>query len=210
MARIDEATKKELRKTAEEITKELTPAIKQIYTSVVEEFHLEMSRAYDEIIRQFYTYTTTTYYRHNEGVGTGKGKNLYEAFLSEVEYSGEYANYYFVKIMPDFMESKNYKIDDAGKVLDMVLRGYRSPLDLAKRSVRSRNGTSEANYYSAKGSFLAGGHNNFRAKITFYGRELEGTPLEILKEITKTADAFVMGRCNKIIDSELKDIQKLL
>lgn len=207
MAKIDAETKKELKKMAEEITNELTPVIKEIYTNAVEEFHLELSKAFDEIIRQFYTYKTTSYYRHNEGIGTGKGKNLYESFLSEVEYKGEYADHYLVRVVPDFMESKNYKTT-ADQVLDMVLNGYRSPLGKVGEKTKLHN-HNKKKYYQAQKIFL-NKNNEFRAKIEFNGQEMEGTPLEILTRITNVADVFVMSRCNKILDSEFKNIQKLL
>ena len=104
--------------------KVVDPAI----TLTAEQIVRDLSNAFDKCIDNFYLYKTTSYYRHEVGVGTGNGINLYRANQFRVNYSGKYAKSIHFGWNGNDMDG--YKLHGVGSVdrehvLDSVMNGIR-------------------------------------------------------------------------------------
>lgn len=150
----------------EELLGNLKPLMMEASTYAAEMVKMEYSKAFDEIIRQYYLYKTTSYYRHEVGVGTGTGVNLYRANNISLEYDNGYASGLVLDINADDMDG--YYGYSKNKVLDNVLKGIRG-VEFAGSSLN--------------GKFMFF-HDEFEAKdVSFYGIKYSGTPIEIFQQI---------------------------
>ena len=85
----------------------------------IQELYEEAVNLYDSLIEQYYKYETKSYYRHNAGVGTGWGDNLYYGkdfyidnnFDLNIEFNGK--------------NMEKYKNDTRDEVLSIVKAGFR-------------------------------------------------------------------------------------
>lgn len=98
-----------------------------------EEILKEAKQMYDVFIDQYYKYKTTSYYRHDVGIGTGTGMNLYRAqdFGFDTSVSDQYqdmgivANLKNVKIKYNPNNMAKYRKFPRARVLDMIINGIR-------------------------------------------------------------------------------------
>lgn len=98
-----------------------------------EEILKEAKRMYDVFIDQYYKYKTTSYYRHDVGIGTGTGMNLYRAqdfgfdttTIDEYQDRGIIVNLKNVKIKYNPNSMAKYRKFPRARVLDMIINGIR-------------------------------------------------------------------------------------
>ena len=148
----------------ENLLENIYPCIIAASDYAAERVKIEYSKAFDEMIRQYYLYKTTSYYRHEVGVGTRTGVNLYRASNFKLDYDDGYE----ILIDINAKDMDEYYGYSKEKVLDNVLDGIRG-VEFAGSSLNGR--------------FMFF-HDEFRAKsINFYGIKYNGTPREILDQI---------------------------
>ena len=119
-------------------TNELEKVCDEYATQVLYE---EAVNLYDSLIEQYYRYETKSYYRHNAGVGTGYGENLYYGknfYIDEIgglniEFSGEQMEKY-----------RNDKKVTREEVLNIVKAGYRG---VPGKWLRPWSGSFEGDYF---------------------------------------------------------------
>ena len=70
---------KEVKKYAKNEKKEFVKIAIKAKHDVFKELHRETSSIFDKCIDQYYRYKTTSYYRHETGIGSRTGINLYRA-----------------------------------------------------------------------------------------------------------------------------------
>ena len=122
---IERASDRFLKSSAKISEKELNKANEEILE--------EAKRMYDVFIDQYYKYKTTSYYRHDVGIGTGTGMNLYRAqdfgfdtvTIDEYQDRGIIANLKNVKIKYNPNSMAKYRKFPRARVLDMIINGIR-------------------------------------------------------------------------------------
>lgn len=122
-----------------------------------------LSKTYDLIIDQYYEYRTTSYYRHETGIGTGTGINLYRSNNINT-YKDR------IKIEIDARDMDGYPGMNKEKVLDMILNGI--------RGVPNHKGS------SLNGRFMFQ-NMNFQANIPDRFGKIEGTPRQVMAEMCR-------------------------
>ena len=123
-----------------------------------------LSKTYDLIIDQYYEYRTTSYYRHETGIGTGTGLNLYRSNNKINTYTDR------LRLEIDARDMDGYHRMNKEKVLDMILNGI--------RGVPNHKGS------SLNGRFMFQ-NMNFQANIPDRFGNIEGTPRQVMTEMCR-------------------------
>ena len=108
----------------ERILSETEKATEEFIDDLWKDLHL----LFDECIDQYYKYTTRRYYRHDTGIGTGTGMNLYRS-INEKNSNGVIEIWFDSSDMAGYKPYKDKEGNehpiDAGYVLDNVMNGIR-------------------------------------------------------------------------------------
>jgi len=91
-------------------------------TQTFKDLYKETSAIFDNCIDQYYQYQTTSYYRHNTGIGSGTGLNLYRA--NEMKHIRQGVNDSLI-LGWSGENMATYKSVDADYVMDNVAKGIR-------------------------------------------------------------------------------------
>ena len=104
-----------------------------VITYTFKELEKEAQDMYDSYIEQYYEYETKSYHRHNAGIGTGWGDNLYYGRTSEgskginaviTKSKNGFLSYtLYTNVSGDKMEKYRYNTTD--EVLEQVMSGIR-------------------------------------------------------------------------------------
>lgn len=138
------------------------------------DLYKEMYQIFDMCIDQYYRYETKSYYRHETGIGSCTGINLYRANQIKHIQIG-YSDNLIVGWSGEDMASYRNGVD-ADYVMDNVAKGIRGLADeYLPNGFTPRKSEKYENHWSAKVS-------------TKYFGELEGTPDKIVDEIEKMWD----------------------
>lgn len=104
--------------------------------------HEEATNMYDSLIEQYYRYETKSYYRHNAGIGTGWGDNLYYGKNFYIDSSNDLN----IEFSGDQMEKyKNDKYATRDEVLAIVRGGFRG---VPGKWIRPWSGSYDGEYFS--------------------------------------------------------------
>ena len=93
----------------------------------------EAQNMYDTFIEQYYYYETTSYYRHNAGVGTGWGDNLYYGRIGKgasginMVKTGSVKDFDIYTLYTNFSgeHMEGYRYNTPDEVLEQVIGGIR-------------------------------------------------------------------------------------
>ena len=148
---IDKAIAEEKKKYMREIRK----TVKKATSKTLEQIRKDFMETYDKCIDDFYRYKTTSYYRHETGVGTGTGINLYRGLYEDISYSQGYIKDMVLGWGNDDGEMRGYKLAkkqfvDPDYVLDQVMNGIRfngDGSDYYKEMTWELSGTIETQYF---------------------------------------------------------------
>ena len=135
-----------------------------------------ISKAYDDIIDQYYLYKTTSYYRHGTGIGTGTGINLYRSnnislYPTNVGENDRYTGFILDINANDMSGYPRYSKD---KVLDNVLNGIRGVPRGFSWLINKKNNRMMA---------MMQREINFSANIKANNESFQGTPNDILDKL---------------------------
>lgn len=139
---IKEEAKKELKRQAnimkQEAMAELNEVLDKCNIQTTNSLYEEAVNMYDSLIEQYYRYKTKSYYRHNAGVGTCWGDNLYYAqdFMvdTNLDLHIQYDPNKMERYIPKYIEQKKgvttAELDSAERVsretvLNIVKSGFR-------------------------------------------------------------------------------------
>lgn len=105
-------------------TKELIVAVDEFFDDLWKDLHL----MFDKCIDQYYKYRTRRYYRHDTGIGTGTGMNLYRA-INEKRGSDSFEIWFDSSDMAGYKPYKDAEENlhpvDTEFVLNNVMSGIR-------------------------------------------------------------------------------------
>lgn len=180
-----------------DIQKEAIQIEKKVSKVAAEKTKTTLSKAYDDIIDQYYLYKTTSYYRHKTGIGTRTGFNLYQSnnislYPKKVNENDRYTGFILDINADDMM---NYYRFSKDKVLDNVLNGIRGiPGGFSWLINKKTN----------KMMTMIQRETEFYAKIKVRNESFEGTPNQILDSLIKKVPDYYMNFWNTVWYQELK------
>lgn len=131
--------------------------------------------SYESIIEQYYLYKTTSYYRHNTGIGTCTGDNLYQSNEIDLLYAGDRASGLELDINSSRMAG--YPRISKDIVLDNVLNGI--------RGVPNTNPSWLINKKTNRHMMMFQRETSFEAVIKTKFGDFAGTPREIMTQLAK-------------------------
>lgn len=184
-----------------EIQKEAIQIEKRVSRVAAEQTKEVLSKAYDNIIDQYYLYKTTSYYRHKTGIGTQTGWNLYQSNnislypkSASINDDERYTGFAFNINADDMM---GYYRFNKHKVLDMILNGI--------RGVPGGKPSWLMNKKTYRMMTMIQRETEFKAKIKVRNESYSGTPNEVLDSLIKKVPDYYRTFWNTAWYKELKN-----
>lgn len=180
-----------------DIQKEMLQIERRVSKVAAEKTKTTLAKAYDDIIDQYYLYKTTSYYRHETGIGTGTGSNLYQSnnislYPTNVGENDRYNGLILDISADDMMGYYGYS---KNKVLDNVLNGIRGVPGgfswlMNKKTYRMMS--------------MIQRETSFSASIKVENESFKGTPNQIFDSLIKKVPSYYKNFWNKAWYQELK------
>lgn len=116
---IEKKIEKYKKKIAKELENDANKLIKECNKQTSLELYEEAYKMYNDLITEYYLYETVMYSRHEVGVGTGTGANLYRGNRIRLAYNNLYIEFSGGKMRG------GYEYDNRQDVLKQVMGGFR-------------------------------------------------------------------------------------
>lgn len=180
-----------------DIQKEALQIERRVSKAAAEKTKTVLSKAYDDIIDQYYLYKTTSYYRHATGIGTGTGWNLYQSNNISLypKAVGENDKYTGLIFDINANDMAGYPRFSKHKVLDNVLQGIRGVPGSFSWLLNKKNNRMMT---------MIQRETSFSAKIKVEKDSFSGSPNQILDSIIAKVPKYYENFWTRAWNRELK------